>query len=445
MDTTLSDRSIGAAAERLRSMAAEHAAAFPGEPAGRQPVHVVYGGAQLFRSDTAVKLAGLATRAFQEYAPDAEALSEVFGIGPAIAPAVHERVADKLAREAVEDLRIDFEDGYGTRSDEEEDGHAAAAASEMAKGMADGTLPPFTGIRIKSLSAEAHRRALRTLDIFLSTLVSASGGGMPDGFVITLPKVVSTGQVAVLADVLDELESSLGIAPGTVGIEIMIETAQAVIAGDGTAAARSLAAAARGRCRAAHFGAYDYTASLGITSAHQDMLHPACDLARHIMQVSLAGTGVRISDGATNVMPVGPHRGDALTAEQRAENRSVVHRAWKLHYGHCRRSLANGFYQGWDLHPAQLPSRYAAIYAFFLEDLENTAVRLRNFVEKAARATMVGDQFDDAATGQGLLLYFLRAVGCGAVTEAEAAGHTRLTLDELRRGSFAEILRSRAV
>jgi hypothetical protein len=195
---------------------------------------------------------------------------------------------------------------------------------------------------------------------------------------------------------------------------------------------------------AAHFGTYDYTAACGITAAHQHMLHPACDFAKHVMQVALAGTAVRMSDGATNVMPVGPHRSSTtLTPAQRHENTQVVHRAWRLHAQHTRHSLATGFYQGWDLHPAQLPARFATVYAFFLEGLGAASERLRNFVDKAAQATLVGEVFDDAATGQGLLNYFLRALNCGAITEAEAVARSGLTLDELRGRSFVAILENR--
>lgn len=161
------------------------------------------------------------------------------------------------------------------------------------------------------------------------------------------------------------------------------------------------------------------------------------------MQVAFGGTGVWLSDGATNIMPVAPHRGDDLTSEQATENRSIVHRAWRLHYDHCRNSLANAFYQGWDLHPAQLPTRYAAVYTFFLEGLDAASERLSNFVEKAAQATLVGDVFDDAATGQGLLNYFLRAINCGAITQDEAIKRTGITLDELRSASFVKILKNR--
>ena len=224
----------------------------------------------------------------------------------------------------------------------------------------------------------------------------------------------------------------------------MIETTQSIVgAGRERSAFPRFLEAARGRCTAAHFGVYDYTASCEITAAYQGMLHPACDFARSMMQVSLGGTGVWLSDGATNIMPVAPHRGDDLTPEQIAENNSAVHRAWKLHYDECRHSLANAFYQGWDLHPGQLPTRYAAVFTFFLEGLDAASERLSNFIEKAARATLVGDIFDDAATGQGLLNFFLRAINCGAITVEEATRRTSITLDELRSGSFVKILENR--
>jgi hypothetical protein len=202
-----------------------------------------------------------------------------------------------------------------------------------------------------------------------------------------------------------------------------------VFAHDGTVALPRLVAEGNGRIVAAHFGTYDYTAACSITAAHQHMGHPVCDFAKHVMQVALAGTGVWLSDGATNVMPVG--------------SRESVHRAWRLHAEHVRHSLVTGFYQGWDLHPAQLPSRYAAVYAFFLEGLDAASERLKNFVQKAAQATLVGDVFDDAATGQGLLNYFLRAMNCGAITEDEAITMSGLTTEELRGRSFVKILRSR--
>jgi hypothetical protein len=442
MPTTLSEASMQKITESLKPAHAAFAARYPGESGRRQPVHTVYGGAHLFKSDTAIRLGALALRSLETYAPDAKTFAAALELPEALADTIYERVLEKLNREAIEDFRIDFEDGYGTRPDDEEDGHTVIAAREVAKGLEAGTLPPFIGIRIKTFSEELHARSIRTLDLFLSTLVEATNGRVPENFVVTLPKIVSPVQVATLADIFDLLEPQLNLPANSLKMEMMIETTQSIINASGEANLPLLLDAARGRCVAAHFGTYDYTASCSITAAYQDMLHPACDFARNMMQVCFGGTGIWLSDGATNIMPVAPHRGE-LSAEQQAENQAVVHRAWKLHYEHIRHSLANAFYQGWDLHPAQLPTRYAAIYTFFLEGLETASERLSNFVAKAAQATLVGDVFDDAATGQGLLNYFLRAINCRALTEQEALSLTGLSLEELRSGSFKKILQNR--
>lgn len=478
MKTSLLPDSLQPIVARLLTAERAMTAHYPGDSGARQPIHVVYGGAHLFKFDTAARLGKMALKALDDYAPDFAHLAHAVGLPHAEAvpnsiahnadllallhdapatikakyPAtwfawtVYERVKEKLHREPVEDYRIDFEDGYGYRSDAEEDAHAVAAAIELAQGMQTHTLPPFIGIRIKSFTAESQARAIRTFDLFVSALLEQTGGQLPPNFVVTLPKVSRPEQVAALVEIFTLFEQQTGLAAGTLKLEMMIETTQAIINERGEIALPRLLAAARGRCVAAHFGAYDYTASCKVTAAHQHMQHPACDFARNMMQVALAGTGVWLSDGATNVMPIAPHRaaeGHALTEEQQAENEAVVQRAWRLHYEHVWHSLTNAFYQGWDLHPAQLPVRYAAVYAFFLEGLDAAAARLRNFVAQAAQATRVGEMFDDAATGQGLLNYFVRAMNCGALTEQEATEFTGLSLDELRAGSFAKILQNR--
>ena len=395
----------------------------------RQAVHVVYGGAQLFKADTAARLGAVALRALHEHAPDAATLAAALGFDRTVADRIYPRVVDKLTREPVEDLRIDFEDGFGARPDAEEDSFAVSAADEVAAGHAARTLPGAIGIRIKSLNAETRRRGLRTFDLFLTRLVERTGGTLPSNFVVTLPKITAPEQVGAMAAACDAFERAHEMRGNLLKFEIMIETPQSVFAADGSVALPRLIEEGRGRIVAAHFGTYDYTASCGITAAHQRMQHPACDFAKHVMQVALAGTGIWLSDGATNVMPIG--------------SRDVVHRAWRLHGDDVRHSLVNGFYQGWDLHPAQLPSRYAAVYAFFMEGLGAASERLKNFVQKAAQATLVGDVFDDAATGQGLLNYFLRAMNCGAITETEAMEMSGLTVDELRSRSFVTILEGR--
>jgi citrate lyase beta subunit len=445
-ETSLPPELVNSVTDRLKQIGRAFAGRYPGESSRRQPVHTVYGGAQLFRSDTARRLGELARRALEEYGPNAQAFGDAIGLSPALRERVYARVRRKLEREPVEDFRIDFEDGYGNRPDSEEDGHAASAAQAVADAARNGTLPPFIGIRIKPFSEELSARSIRTLDIFVGSLAKGAGGRIPPNFVVTLPKVTSADQVAILADVLEQLESALKLSSGSLALEIMIETTQSVIDPSGGFAPLKLVDAARGRSVAAHFGTYDYTAACNITAAYQVMTHPACDFAKHVMQVSLAGTGVWIVDGATNIMPVPVHKapqGETLSPAQVDDNRRAVHRAWRLHVDHIRHSLVNAYYQGWDLHPAQLPTRYAAVYAFFLEGLDAAGERLRNFVGKAAQATLVGEVFDDAATGQGLLNYFLRAVNCGAISEAEAVEKSGLTIEELRGRSFTEILRRR--
>ena len=437
---TFSDNELRTAASTLDPALEKFMARFPGESGARQPVHTVYGGAHLFKSDTTQKLGALALRSLDEFAPDAAALGDAIGIDAKFRDIVYARVIEKLRREPVEDFRIDFEDGYGNRADAEEDAHAVAAAKEVAAGMKNRTLPPFIGIRIKQFSQELMPRSMRTFDIFVSTLLDAAGS-LPPNFVVTLPKIQLPQQVTALADLFDAMERKLGLERHTLRFEFMIETTQAILSENGVSNLPLFLDAARGRAVAAHFGTYDYTASCNITAEHQRMDHPACDFARHMMQVAYAGTGLWLSDGATNIMPIAPHRGN-LTREQVAENRAVVHRAWRLHVDHIRHSLINAYYQGWDLNPAQLPTRYAAVYSFFLEGLRAATDRLRNFIDKAGQATLVGDVFDDAATGQGLLNYFLRALNCGAITEDEALA-TGLTLDELRSRSFVKIMRGR--
>ena len=394
----------------------------------RQPVHTVYGGAHLFRADTARRLGDVALRALEQHLATPSAVSDIFGVDAKLADTLLARVRAKLEREPVEDFRIDFEDGYGNRSDEEEDGHAAGTAAEVARGYADDTLPPYIGIRIKPLSAELSRRSLRTLDRFLDVLFAHAGNELTQRFFVTLPKLTSPEQPAVLADRLAEIERRNGLPAGSLKFEIMVETPQTFFGTDGSAALPLMVNAGAGRISAAHFGTYDFTASCNITAAHQHMNHPVCDFARAMMQASLADR-VWLSDGSTAVLPVG--------------DRGAIHDAWRMHYHDVRRSLMLGFYQGWDLHPGQLVTRYLALYAFFLEAYDAAAARLKNFMQNAAQATLLGSSFDDAATGQGLLNYFLRGINAGAFSEDDVAASTGLTLAEIRSRSFARILEMR--
>ncbi|MGE5109197.1 MAG: DUF6986 family protein [Sphingobacteriales bacterium] len=417
---------------------------YPGDRSERQPVHTLYGGANLFKYDAAKTLGERALEIFETYAPDHVTFGNIFGMDTKsdFSFRIYNKVIGKLKKEAIEDFRIDFEDGYGNRSNEEEDETAEFVAKEVAKGMKENTLSPFIGIRIKPFTEEMKERGLRTLDVFISTLVKETNGVLPDNFVVMLPKVTIPEQPATLAGFFDILEEELKLKTGCLKMEMMVETTQSIMAIDGANPLYKFIKASNGRCIAMHFGTYDYTASCSITARYQEMDHPVCDFAHHMTKVALAHTGIWLSDGATNTMPIGPHRGENLTEQQLYENKEVVHRAWKKGYDHIRHSLWNGFYQGWDLNPAQFPMRYAAVFAFFLESYDDAVERLKTFVDKAARATLIGDVFDDAATGQGLLNYFLRALNSGAITEDEVLA-TGLTLDEIRGRSFKKILENR--
>lgn len=447
-------------------------AIYPGDRPERQPVHTVYGGADLFRADSARRMANAALNTLLDNAADfaefaralempghrklpkkpadiaklAKRFANASGKTKAdagwLAYATYNKVIHKLRTEALEDFRIDFEDGFGNRSWEEEDTTAVQAALEVAKGMKAKSLPPFIGIRIKPFTEDLKERGARTLDIFLTTLAKATNGKLPDNFVVMLPKVTIPEQVSALVQLFEAIEENTKLAKGALKMEMMVETTQAVIGADGSTPLRRFVLASKGRMIATAFGTYDYTAANNITAKYQDMGHAVCDFAHMMMKVSLGATGIWLSDGATNVMPIGPHRGAKLTAKQRAENKVVVHRNWKKAFDHTRHSLWKGLYQGWDLNPAQFPMRYAAVYSFFLESYDDAAARLKAFVERAARATLTSDVFDDAATGQGLLNYFLRGLNCGAISEQEALA-TGLTLAEIRTRSFLKILEGR--
>jgi citrate lyase beta subunit len=445
--TSLQPSEIEGISGEVRDANRAFAQRYPGESNRRQAVHTVYGGAHIFRADSAQKLGASALRSLEEYAPDAATLAQALGtdVEEQLWQKVYERVVDKLQREPVEDFRLDFEDGYGNRSNAEEDGHAASSAAEVARGLAAGSLPPFIGIRIKPLNEDLRARSVRTLDIFITALLEQTNTALPANFVVTVPKIQLPEQMAAAVRFLELLEQRNGLARGALKIEPMIETPQAIINHRGEIAISSLIDAADGRCHSIHFGVYDYTSSCGITAAYQTMGHRSCDFARQVMLVSTAGTGIHLSDGATNILPVGPHRaseGQSLPDEELRQNRDTVHSAWRLGFEDNMHSLRSGFYQGWDLHPAQFVTRYAAVYSFFLGGLTSASARLKTFVEKAALASLHGDVFDDAATGQGLLNFFLRGMACGAITESEALA-TGLTLDELRSRSFLKILESR--
>ncbi|QIJ61173.1 aldolase/citrate lyase family protein [Streptomyces sp. JB150] len=388
---------VDAALERL----------YPGDPGTRQPVHTVYVPGDAFTAGTIRSWGDQALAALDEHAPDAASFAAALGLSDDLAEPVYSRVRAKLEREPIEDLRVDFEDGY---QGEDEDRDAARAARLIAEAYENGTAAPYMGIRMKCMEAPVRDRGIRTLDVFLTGLMNA--GGLPGGLVLTLPKVTYPEQVTALVRLLEAFEKAHGLEPGRIGFEIQIETSQAILAADGTATVARMIPAAEGRATGLHYGTFDYSACLGVSAAYQASDHPAADHAKAIMQVAAAGTGVRVCDGSTNVLPVGP------TAK--------VHDAWRLHYALTRRALARAYYQGWDMHPGHIPTRYAAVFAFYREGFEQAAGRLARYANRAG-----GDVMDEPATAKALSGYLLRGLDCGALDIAEVARLSGLTRADL--------------
>lgn len=388
---------------RLADVDAALAAHYPGERAGRQPVHTVYVPADRFHPGLVGDHGAAALAVLDEH--EDRLLGLVDGDRDMVS-----RVRAKLEREPVEDLRIDFEDGYGTRPDEEEDGHVRRAARDLRAALDAGTAAPFTGIRFKGFEAPTRGRGVRTLTLFVAGLVE--DGPLPPTFVVTLPKVTAVEQVEALVHVAARLESELGLADGALRFEIQVETPQSILGPDGSALVARMVHASAGRCTGLHYGTYDYSASCGIAAAHQSLEHPVADHAKAVMQAAAAGTGVRLSDGSTNVLPVGGP--DDVTA------------AWANHLRLVRRSLGRGYYQGWDLHPAQLPTRYAATFGFYRDGLAAAAGRLRTYVERRDSGVL-----DEPATARALADFLLRGTDCGALSQDEVTGLTGLDAHRL--------------
>lgn len=401
--------------DRLAESDAALANLYPGDDGRRQPIQTTYVAADKFTPnlafdwgqqalDAAERAGGLAA-----VAVDARVVSGHDAAERADALAV--LVENKLRTEPIEDLRLDFEDGYGPRPDDVEDTDVVAAAGHVVAAVRDEKAPPFIGIRFKCLERPTRARGLRTLDLFIAELCSAAA--LPDGLVLTLPKVTSVAQVEAMVAAAQALESAHGLPAGRIRFEIQVETPQLILGADGRAPVAQAIHAGAGRVSSLHYGTYDYSASLGIAAAYQSMEHPVADHAKNVMQLAIAGTGVHMSDGSTNMLPVGD-----------ADNVSM---AWRLHARLVRRHLERGIYQGWDLHPAQLVTRYLATYGFYRDGFTGAATRLRNYVQQLDSTVM-----DEPATARALALFIHRGVVCGALTADEVAQHAGLSVEELR-------------
>ena len=416
------DRVVGPAAAALLADADRRlgedddlrAARYRGDRGVRQPVHTVYIPAHRYQAGVHTEWAGQALDLVDRHLSALASWTHDFGVPAGLAAEVRDKVRAKLEAEPIEDLRIDFEDGLGDRADETE--LAVAAARNLVSDLRAGQATPFYGVRFKSLEGPTRARGITTLVTFLAELAQAFPAA-PAGLRLTLPKVTSVAQVEAMVSICADLEKGLGWSSDSLTFEIQIETPQAILAADGRALVAPMLHAAGNRCTALHYGTFDYSASLGIAAAYQSMEHPAADYAKQVMQVAAAGTGVFLSDGSTNVVPTGD-------AEQ-------VRAAWQLHARLVRRSLERGYYQGWDMHPGHLPSRFAATYAFYLEGLPRALERLRDYVAQAGSTVM-----DEPATAIALAGFTLRAIDCGATdldAVLTATGLDSATLHRLAR------------
>jgi citrate lyase beta subunit len=373
--------------------------AYPGNSGRWQPVHTVYVPADRVDSNTCREWGSVAAATLAEHAPNPAALAELIDCPDGIAESVYERVTRKLGTQPIEDLRVDFEDGYGARPDEEEEATATVTATALTTLAGSPGGPSRAGVRVKGLEAAIRRRGLRTLDLIRTAI------GPAEWFVVTLPKVTDPAQVAAFAEACDAW-------PG-MRFEIQIETPQAVLGADGTALVARMITAGAGLVVGLHYGTYDYSAACGIAVGEQNLEHPAADHAKAVMQVAAAGTGVDVCDGSSNVLPVGAGARDAL----------------RLHARLVRRSLRRGDYQGWDLHPGQLVTRYAATYAFYRDAFASAADRLAAYLGRSGGAVL-----DEPATAQGIAAVLVRGLRCGALDEAEVLDRTgvdRAALDAL--------------
>ena len=320
---------------------------YPGDDGTRQPVHTVYVPADRFTPEFTAGWGAQALAAVDAHG-GLEALCALLGQDPELAAAVAPAWSGpSSASEPIEDLRLDFEDGYGDRGDDAEDADAVAAAAAVAAAVADGSAPPFIGIRFKCFEAPTRARGLRTLDLFVSSLPPPASSRT--GWSSPCPRSPRWPRCEAMAFAVSRLEEAHSLPAGRLRFEVQVETPQLILGPDGTSPVARLPHAVPGRISALHYGTYDYSASLQISAEYQSMEHPVADFAKEVMQLAVAGTGIRLSDGSTNS----------------SRSATKVQDAWRLHGRLVRRSLERGYYQGWDLHPAQLPSRFAATYAFY--------------------------------------------------------------------------------
>lgn len=385
--TRLSDPARARIDAVLSAVDVELDRAYPGDRAEKQPAHTVYVSAADVDADTPGTWGDRASAIADEAAAVVADLDRT---------GIASLVQARLRSQPIEDLRIDLEDGYGWRPDVVEDRDARAAGRTIATWSARPEQAPNAfGVRCKGLGATERARGLRSLELVLD-----AAGGVPDGFVFTVPKLRAAAQVDAVVMICEELERAHGLLEGALRFELQIESPQAVLGADGRATVAEAIHRGGPRLTGLHYGTYDYSAACGIVSSQQSLEHPVADHAKSVMLVAAAQTGVWVSDGSTQVSPVG-------SAE-------VVEAALRRHHRLVTRSLERGFYQGWDMHPGHLVTRWLAVYGFFRSAMSPAVTRLQSYFDRQS-----SEFVDEPATAQSLALVVLRGLSVGAFTEAD--------------------------
>nr|WP_072802230.1 aldolase/citrate lyase family protein [Rhodococcus yunnanensis] len=359
---------------------------YPGDRIGGQPIHTVYLPASDADPNVLRHWGSQASSLLESNAELFESLDPA-GVLPS--------VRATLSTSPIQDVRLDFEDGYGWRSDTEEDRHARESGKILRTLSVDPLGPTWLGVRTKGLAPHERLRGIRTLELVLD-----GAGGVPDGFVFTVPKLRAAEQVTAVVALCEELERAHGLPDRALRFELQIESPQAIVGRDGTATVARALGLADGRCTSLHYGTYDYSAACGITSAQQSLAHPVADHAKNVMLVAAAQSGVWVCDGSTQVVPSG--------------SEIEIEAAVRRHFALVTRSLERGFYQGWDMHPGHLVTRWLATLTFFRTAMPTAATRVAAYLDRRDSGVM-----DEPATAQALAGVLVRGLDSGAVTEQE--------------------------
>ena len=227
--------SLGAAATRrllapVRRGGSGARARYPGDSLGRQPVHTVYGGAHLFtRRHRAEAGRARAARARRVRARRGERSPRRSARARADAAASRRRLR---ARRATSSARA----GRGLphrlrgrlRQPPRRRGGRPRAAPPRARWRAGCARArcrrSSASASSRSPTSCARARAAHARPVPDRRCVARRGGSCPTNFVVTLPKVTMPEQVAALVELFERSSGALGLAPGALRIEIMVET-----------------------------------------------------------------------------------------------------------------------------------------------------------------------------------------------------------------------------